>query len=65
MGTLIGAIIVAAIVMLLGIAVCRVFSVVEKRSLLMRYLDSCFEEEEECTDQTSSSRHPVAGYWQR
>jgi len=64
METLIGAIIVAAVVMLLGIAVCRVFSVVEKRSLLMRYLDSCFEEEdEECT--TSISRQPRAGYWQR
>lgn len=65
MGTLLIAIGIAAVVMLLGIAVARVITVVEKRSLLLRYLDSCFKEEEECPDQTLSFKHPVAGYWQR
>jgi len=63
METLSLAIGVAAVVMLLGIAVNWVAKIIERRSLLMKYLDSCFPKEGECQDQTSSYRREKAGYW--
>lgn len=50
---------VAALVLLLGITVARVFNMWQQRSLFMRYLETCFKEDE-CTTSTSERERKIS-----
>lgn len=51
---------VAALVLISGIAVSRVFAMWQQRSLFWRYVESCFREENECRTSTSEEERNVS-----